>query len=777
MRRFPKSSIDDQAMKTVRTLLPLIIVLIALQSGAFGIDENRSSGVISGKVVVHNTLRPLPGANVQVVGTAYGGVTDDDGGFKIENVPAGHYMVKASVIGFEPSILTDVVVSPIKPVILQFNLEEKSVEVGEVTVRGEYFRSTPDAPVSVKSQSNEELRRLPGGLEDVIRAVSILPGVAQVEAGRNDLVVRGGAPSENLFLIDNLEVPNINHFGTQGASGGPLSYVNLDFVQSTTFSSGGFGVRYGNKLSSVLTIDLKEGRRDRMGAKVTLSATQFGFTTEGPFDSSGSFLFSARRSYLDFIFKAAGLAFTPQYWDFMTKADYHLGRNDRLTLVGIGVIDNIRIFNDSRDHIFDNSRILMPSEDQGVAGMTWKHLFQSGFTNLSLTNMYTSFDYLQSDTLLNPVFSSVSRERITSLKSEALWQIMDNSELSFGLEGKYIQLASDLTLPSFWTNYSGNISVNAHADTTAFKAAGYAQFSQKLGRLQATLGVRWDYFNLIEQKSSVAPRGSLKYILTEQTNLNFSTGRYAQAPSYIWLLTNPDNRKLTYMTADQYVLGADHLLRSDLQISVEGYVKQYHDYPASALQPFLVLSNYGSGYGGSQEAFASFGVDPLVSEGNGVAKGVEVFIQKKLSETPFYGIMSVSFNKSEFAGLDGVRRPGSFDQRWIINLGGGYILNDEWELSAKFRFATGRPYTPYNSDGTQSAQYYNASRVKSNHSLDVRVDRRWLFSGWSLIGFIDIQNVYNKQPNDVPVYNERLGYEEDRKSIGILPSLGLSAEF
>jgi hypothetical protein len=761
----------------MRNIFCFFIISVLLRSFSFSIADEKSAGVISGKVVVHNTQQPLPGVNVQVVGTVYGSVTDEEGGFKIVNVPAGHYMVRASVIGFEPSVLTDVVVNPFKPAALQFNLEEKSVEVGEVTVRGEYFRSTPDAPVSVKSQSNEELRRLPGGLEDVVRAVSILPGVAQVEAGRNDLVVRGGAPSENLFLIDNLEVPNINHFGTQGASGGPLSYINLDFVQSTSFSSGGFGVRFGDKLSSVLTIDLKEGRRDRLGAKITLSATQFGFTTEGPFDSSGSFLFSARRSYLDFIFKAAGLAFTPQYWDFMTKADYHPGHNDQLSLVGIGVIDDIKLFNDSRDHIYDNSRILMPSENQAVAGISWRHLFSSGFTNVSLTNMYTSFNYLQSDTILNPIFSSASRERITSLRSELLWQIMEKSELSFGMEGKLIQLASDLTLPSFWTNYGNNLSVNAHTDTTAYKAAGYVQFSRTMGRVQATAGMRWDYFNLIEQQNAVSPRASFRYVFSELTKLNISAGRYVQAPSYIWIATNPANKNLNYIKVDQYVFGVDHLLRSDLQVSVEGYLKKYRDYPASALQPFLVLSNYGSGYGGSQEAFASFGVDPLVSDGKGEARGLELFIQKKLSETPYYGIMSVSFNKVEFAGVDGVFHPGSFDQRWIVNLGGGYILNNEWEFSAKFRLATGRPYTPYNSDGTQSALLYNTARAGSNHSLDVRVDRRWLFSGWSLIGYIDVQNVYNKKPHDVPIFNERLGQEEDRENIGILPSIGLSAEF
>ena len=211
-------------------------------------------GVITGEVLDAQTKEPIPSANVIIVGTTIGAATDINGMFEIPNVPVGIYAVRASVIGYQSNVRSDVVVSVARPFEIRFELLEASIELGEVTVTAEYFQKLPESPLSPQTQSSEEIRRLPGGFEDVVRAISILPGVAQVDPGRNDLIVRGGAPSENLYVIDNIEVPNINHFGTQGASGGPLSFVNLDFVQNTSFSTGGFGVRYGDKLSSVLSI-------------------------------------------------------------------------------------------------------------------------------------------------------------------------------------------------------------------------------------------------------------------------------------------------------------------------------------------------------------------------------------------------------------------------------------------------------------------------------------------------------------------------------------------
>ena len=761
----------------MKNFILIILSLLILSITSYSQDEERLRGTISGSVIDNHTKGKLQGANVYLMGTKLGVSTDVSGEFTIKDVPVGAYALRASLLGYSDLIQTDIVVTNIKPVVVLFELIESTVEFGEVEVTAEYFQKSPDVPVSTQVQSYEEIRRLPGGFEDVVRAVSILPGVAQVQAGRNDLIVRGGAPSENLYVIDNIEVPNINHFGTQGASGGPLSYVNLDFVNNTSFSSGGFGVRYGDKISSVLSIDLREGRKDDFGGKATIAATQFGLNLEGPVSDKGSYLFSVRRSYLDFIFKGAGFGFVPEYWDFMTKANYDLGGSDRISLVGIAALDNVRLFNDTDKKRFDNARILYSEQNQGVVGITWRHLFSSGYSTVTFSQLYTDYRYRQDDTLMNPIFTNNSFEREWSLKGDVTYEIVKTTELSIGIRSKIVGFNSNLRLPTFKSSYGKLISVNSSFDTTALKAAGYLQLSHGFERFRLIFGVRADYFDLIEKSFVFAPRLSATVILSPITNVSASVGKYYQSPSYIWLVSNPVNRQLRYIGVNQFVLGVDHLLRSDTKVSVEWYLKKYSDYPVSTTQPYLVLANTGAGYGGSQESFASFGLDQLISAGTGTTYGVELFLQKKLSEIPCYGIISISYNQSKFKALDGVSRPTSFDQRLLMNIGGGYLFSEKWEFSTKFRFATGRPYTPYNSDGSQTGTNYNSSRLGVNHSLDVRVDRRWMFSSWTLITYIDIQNIYNRKPIDVPRYNNRTKKIEQSNAIGILPSIGISAEF
>jgi hypothetical protein len=754
----------------------ILIVIIVLHSG-YGQQNSVQNGILNGEVYDGTTNEPIIEANVVVVGKTLGAATDDRGLFTIPVIPVGAYSLRVTALGYTPYVVTDIVVVIAKPAEIKIPLQESILEVEGVQVTANYFQKIPDRPLSNLLQTNEEIRRLPGGLEDVVRAISILPGVAQVQPGRNDLIVRGGAPSENLFVIDNLEVPNINHFGTQGASGGPLSFINLDFVERTSFSTGGFGVVYGDKISSVLDIDLREGRKDRIGGKATIAASQFGLNLEGPTNENGNFIFSARRSYLDFIFKAAGFGFVPEYWDFLGKIHYHLSGNDQLVVLGIGALDNVKLFNDTPDKRFKNSRVLGSDQNQFVGGITWRHLMSHGFTTLTFGQTYVDYDYMQSDSLLNPIFKNSSYEHESSLRGDLVTHLEKSTELSAGVQAKIVRFSSDIDLKQQTTSFGDTISLQANYKTMATKAAAYVQVSQDIGLTRLTAGGRIDYFDLIEKKYVFSPRASATYAITPMLNVSASLGRYYQAPSYIWLVAYPSNKDLTFVGTDQYIIGVDNLFREDTKISLEAYIKNYFDYPASLVRTYLVLANTGAGFGGSEEGFASFGLDPLVSKGSGQARGIELLIQKKLSEIPCYGTVSVSYNESKFKALDGIERPSSFDQQWILNVGGGYVFNEKWEVSTKFRYVTGRPYTPFRAGALQLDRQYNTLRIDANHSLDVRVDRRWSFAEWTLDTYIDIQNIYNRKPVDVPRFNPRTGRAEQESSIGILPSIGVNAEF
>ena len=336
-------------------------------------------GEISGRVVDKITKEPLPGVNIIIIGKTVGAASDTDGNFSIKGLESGNYRLRISAIGYDTDVKTDVVVNNARPTNLFIELTQSVIELEGITVKSDYFSNNNNELNSVASFNYEEIRRSPGGFEDVIRALSVIPGVAQASPGRNDLVIRGGAPSENLYLVDGFIVPNINHFGNQGATGGPLSYINLVFVRQTTFSSGGFSAQYGDKLSSVLKIDLRDGRKDRLGGKGTISASQFGLNLEGPIDKKGSFIFSLRRSYLDFIFNAAGFNFVPEYYDALTKFSYDIDNHNKISYLFIGAFDRVKFNNNNSDDLYENSRILGSNQNQYITGLSYRNLFHNGF--------------------------------------------------------------------------------------------------------------------------------------------------------------------------------------------------------------------------------------------------------------------------------------------------------------------------------------------------------------------------------------------------------------
>jgi hypothetical protein len=755
----------------------LILIFINLFSAA--LMAQSGSGNITGKVIDARSKQPIPFANVVIMGTNYGAASGVNGEFVIENVPFNTYQVRASVIGYNSVTKTDVVVQPGRPARVEFELLEGSVELENVTVTTDYFERSPLEVNSIKSFSYEEIRRSPGGFEDVVRALSVLPGVAQADAGRNDLIVRGGAPSENLYLIDGIEVSNINHFGGQGVSGGPLSYINLDFVRETSFSTGGFSALYGDKLSSVLSIRLRDGRNDRIGGKGTISASQFGLNVEGPIGDKSNFIFSARRSYLDFIFKAAGFAFVPEYYDGMLKVDFNPSIENSFSFLLISAFDNVRFFNETEEQRFDNSRILGSDQIQYVTGLSYRRLIKNGFINLSLSRNFIDYNTIQSDLQLNPIFLNKSLEKENTFRGEVTWKMSENSEISAGGSAKLIEANYNVLFPSFVTSFGDILPVsNFQSENTYSKFSLFFNYNRMLfGRLSMNAGVRGDLFTALNNPVSYSPRLSFMYRINPLTNISFSSGIYHQTPSYIWLEAFESNRDLKMIKVYQYVAGIERRLSADALLKVEGFYKDYSNYPTSVVRPYLVLSNTGAGFEGSESNFSSFGLEPLVSEGYGRARGIELSLQKKLSEIPFYGLFSLTYSNSDYVGLDGIERAGSYDQNWLVNLSGGYKLNEYWEVSTKFRFASGAPFTPYDAVGGQRVADYNTKRLKSAHSFDVRVDRRWFFNGWTLITYLDVQNVYNRKNATAVRWDPKEMKVDESSSIGILPTIGISAEF
>jgi hypothetical protein len=747
--------------------------------------QDAPAGTVVGRVVNASTAQPIEAALVRIDGTPQSTRTDDAGRFIIAGVRPSVYSLSVRAIGFRPYIASEVVVGSGKPFEITVALVPQPIELEALEVQPSYFVPPTQAIASTQNLGAEDVRRAPGVQEDVVRAVALLPGVAVTAAGRNDLIVRGGAPYENLFVVDGIEVPNINHFGSQGSTGGPLSLINIDFVQGVAFSSGGLAAKWGDRTASFTNITLREGTRETLAGEVNLSATGFGAIAEGPLGRNGSFLLSARRSYLDLLFKAAGFSFIPAYWDFQLKVTQDLDAANRITVLGIGAINTVSFTNETADDRYDNSRILSPEQNQYFTGVTWQHFLTRGVLTTTLGRTFTKYDAIQQDSLVPPndVFRSLSTEGENSLRVDLVLQPSDRLELNVGSIAKY---ASTLTYDMFLDGQlrldDSGLPQPLQVDTsfTAFRAATYAEARYHLTTaLRVTGGMRGTYYGFLDA-FRLAPRLGLRLDVAPNTGITAGYARIYQAPSYIWLIGDPRNvDNLTPIRADQAVLGFERILREDLKLQVEAYVKAYGDYPARVYRPQAVLAPAGF-----EDATNDipFGLEPLESVGEGMAYGLEVYLQKRLSAIPVYGLASVALARSEFRSFEGVTRAGAYDGRILGNLLVGWRINRAWEISGKFRIASGLPTTPFITSGPNTgqldfAQYNAGPRLPTFHSLDVRIDRRWSFRGWQLDLYIDVQNVYGRENVSQVVWNPRIGAPEPNESLGILPSIGVNIEF
>lgn len=772
-------------------LLKIFILLIALPILA----QNTSS--ITGTVVDERSKEPLIGVNVVIMGTQLGSSTDLKGNFLIKKVPMGQYQLRFDYIGYKSVFKTDVVVKTSRTTVVNAEMQETLLEGETVTVTAGYFVEEEKIQTSTIALTREEIRRFPGGFEDVVRTVSTLPGVAiNTAGGRNDLLVRGGGPSENLYIINNIEVPNINHFGTQGNSSGSLSFVNLDFVEDVTFSTGGFGAQYGDKMSSVLALKMVEGKAKQFEGSATLSATQYGIDFQTPLSEKGNLIFSARKSYLDLIFKAAGLPFVPIYTDFNIILNYDLSPKDKIFFLGLSAINNVDRDQSSLENRVTNAGLLDNSQYQGISGLNYRRLLNSGYLDLTLSTNLNKFRLSQLDENEVEYFNSDASEQELNLKAQHYWVASKTLGVRSGLSSKTIFNENKTVFADTIYDRSGNripvsflgIDPVNEINSTGQKYAAFSEIDWLLHpALNVNLGLRADYYSFLENSLYVAPRLSLKYKVLPRHTLRLSGGIYYQSPSYVWTL-NPVNRNLKALKNQMGVIGWDFLARDDLRFSLEGYYKNYSDLPTGIVAgrtDYIIINNTGTGFGGREDDFQSFGYFDLVSTAKGLAYGVEFLAQKRFSEIPLYGLFSLSYGKSEYTAGNGLKYPGQYDQRFILNISGGYIFNSKWEVAAKFRYYTGVPYTPVyrpsenplNPGSIQNLpEEYLAERLDAGHHLDIRVDRYFNFSGLTMIVYVDIQNIYNFKIPQRPRYDFWEDQIINSSDIGILPSLGITLE-
>jgi len=758
-----------------------IVVLLLIFSAISLASELEPKGNLKGKVIDRETLLPLIGVNIFLKDTSIGTSTDLNGDYSFENLSVGTYIVTYSYIGYESATKTDLIVRSKRTTFENVSLHISAVEMESVVVKSGYFSEVENKPVSTINFSNEEIRRVPGSAGDVSRILFGLPSLAKVNDQRNSLIVRGGSPVENSFYLDNIEIPNINHFPVQGSSDGPIGLINPEFIKDVNFHSGGFSTIYGNRLSSIMELSYRDGNKDHFGTQINVSLQGMGGAVEGPIGNKGSYLFSANKSYLDLIIdvEETGGAM-PNYSDAQGKLVYNIDDKNKITLLDVFSIDKINLTYENA--IKTNSTNVYGSTNgyTNTAGLNWQNIWnKAGYSNTSLSYQLTDYDrdYYETQSQ-NRLLRNLTKENRIKLRNVNYYKINKTSSIEFGAEGTLFFNDFDLYYGS-WQDKYGNITpeLRIKENFNNIKASVFGMHHFQLtNALKLNYGLRLDYFSY-NSELNFAPRFSLEYKFNEKTTATASAGMFYQNIPNNILVQNDAFKNLKTPTANHYIVGISRMLGESTRLSVEVYYKDYSNFPIDPAQPHDFLFDQVVSTG----LFLNHA--NLIDNGTASSKGIEVMVQKKLAQD-FYGLVAGSISKSRYQDMYGDTYDRIYDNQFNFTLEGGYIPNNNWEFKARWIYAGGAPYTPFdyeaskeNNKGIIDTDRMNSERLPDYHSLNIRVDKRFYFSGSSLIVYLSIWNAYGRENVAQYVWNEIENEPDVQYQWSTLPVLGLEYKF
>jgi hypothetical protein len=760
---------------------------------------------------------PIPFSNIIIEGTTIGATSDIDGNYVILDVNAGAYNFKCSYIGFNTDIQSEIKVSSNKNLRLDFFLSENSEILGEVKVKGNTFNKTKASPVSLRTINASEISKSAGGNRDISKVVANLPGVATSSGFRNDIIVRGGSPSENKFFLDGIEIPTINHFTTQGSSGGPVGILNVNFIREVDFYTGAFPANRGNALSSVMELKLIEGNDEEISGSFALGSSDAGLTLNTPLSKKSTLLLSVRRSYLQFLFKALKLPFLPTYNDMQFKYTFKPNKKNQFNFLGIATIDDFTLNTDINEDEEDTMQIALNNyylnnlvinkQWNYTIGATWRHFFDN--SNLFFV---MSRNHLNNTALKYLDYADENSQNILDYKSEEI-ENKTRLEYNFKKNDYSIMIGSNLEDATYTNNttqtytvgnsiITGINNVNLHF----IKYGVFTQISKTYfeNKLISSFGLRIDGNSFTDNVNSpnLSPRLSLAYNLNSKTSINSNIGRFHQLPSYTILgfenNGNYLNKDAAYISCDHAVIGIEYNPSSYSKITIESFYKSYNNYPFSILDS-ISLANLGDDFG-------VVGNEDISSISKGNSYGIELLAQQKMSSS-IYGILSVTYYRSRFKDKEGQLISSKWDNRFILNMTAGKKFKNNIELGIKYRYSGGSPYTPIDLINSSNKSIWdinqrvvldynllNTQRLNGQHGLDIRIDKKWFFKSWSLNAYIDIENILNAKsqlPSEYGI-DPNLGplvdgtgensdsyplYEIINSSGTLLPSIGLLIEF
>ncbi len=802
------------------SLITLLLWHISLYANNLRLDSlvlnqekgrSKSQGQIEGQVYDLENKKNISSATIRINGSEVTAYTNQNGTFRIDGISPGFYTLEVSATGYNDGLSSELYIQGGQTTSTLIYLTPAQ-SLGEVIIRPKYRRLV-SPPLSLNIVGIQQIEKNAGANRDISKLMQTLPGVGLTDPNRNDLIVRGGGPSENVFFLDGIEIPVINHFSTQGASGGVVGIINPDFVNQIKLYTGAYPANRLGGLSSVMEISQREALDDKLHFKATLGASDAALTAEGPINKRSNFIVSFRQSYLKFLFKLIGLPFLPTYNDFQLKYKYQIGDRDELSIIGLGAIDNMTLNTSLQESGTDAQRYLLNNlpiyaQWNYTIGATYKHFANNHIDFVVLSrNMLRNINYkhINNDSNLPKARDYRSDEIENKLRLERTYTHLP-FRLLIGLGIKWANYSNSTQASMITPDKSGVVPIEY---SSHFSMLGYQSFFQLSdeyfsNKLRLSLGLGMEGNNLTSSMKNplkqLSPRFSASFSLSEALDLNMNLGRYVMLPSYTTLgykdrhgkLVNQDTN-IKYISSRQIALGGAYKLGKHLEFNFEGYYKDYNNYPISL--------NDGISLASRMISYGQIGDEAVTSIGKGKTYGIELVSKLKNWHGLNMSIIYTGFS-SRFSDINGRMLASSWDTKKQFSINLMYQVGRGWYVASRWRYLGGAPYTPIDMElskdkaiwGIRNQAYldyqrYNSERLPASHQLDIRVDKEFYFKGLMLNIYLDIQNVYGAKSRSIPIYtnlnpkgkviedpqnNEKQGIRKLENSFGnVLPTLGI----
>ncbi len=768
---------NKRSRLTVKILSVILLCMIWISIAA----QDRQVGHIAGRIKDEGTSAPIDQVAIFIDNEAWG-FSNPQGEYLIKNIPTGVHQVSYRRVGYEPRTKINVMVPANTTITLNVELKVQVLKLEKYTVSGEaFFREPEDAPVSAKTLDIEEIRTQPAGAYDIQRAVQVTPSVVSGSDAMNEIIIRGANYGENLFVLDGIELQNPNHFAYPNYGGGPISLITPEMVKELTLYSGAFPSRYGNKASSVLDISTRDGNEKEYQVALDASLTGYGGHIEGPITDKSSFLAFYHHGFLNLIADEIGLNADPDFQSIYAKETVRVTPTNKLTFTQLWAENFVEVAHEDSSGFTqsaDGEDVYLKS-GQYMLGATYKKVFKGHYSVYTLYNSHRWWDlqtyiegkkdddhlsteYIADENRLGFKYSHFLPETYIGKLEPGFCVTYDyiDSDLYFRPDTTFVYDQNGVIVDTLGVEGFGEGDIDwSRKEFGTVQLGAYLQWDKQFGKLNVTAGARVDYFDYTDE-TTWAPTLGMKYRITKFSNLRFGLGRYYQKVDNLTLSYDERNKVLKSKYADHLVLGWDALLSEAAMFRIETYYKEYdnvfvreHLETADTLDWSSLTTNDGEAY----------------------SYGIETFFQKKLQDN-WFGSIAYSWSKAYMQDYRYPDKevPWDFDYRNVMSIVVGYqfdflqydwylnnrdwmfwlgllavVPSDQAEISLKFRYMGGRPYTEKTFSDTSRKWYvdqetdYNSSRLPDYKRLDLHLHHHWLKDNITMEYYVEIDNIFD----------------------------------